>query len=318
MNSLILEFMQGVVSFGFNGLLPTMCLLFAVGIVGRILVVYTVKRNDWFVREFEKRVDQFIVVQDPSKKLSFFVIAKRLLEKTFYELFEVHARMKRARHDFVTPFSDRFFLIKEGTAWLVKDTLKAVKFIRDDGQREANLLLVSKSVFQKNPCFSKAFGIIPVGALNESLNILPGMFVVMGIFGTFLGIMSALPGLSGVDPSNIEATRDVVDKFLIKTSHAMTASALGIAFMIVMNFFNATFNPERIFVAAVDRFENALSHLWNRCDNNELPEHIPSFDEHKDPIEALAEQSVERELAKRDKSYRRKGNPNDDFSATGS
>ena len=49
----------------------------------------TVKRHEWFAREFEKRVNRYL--EDESEgaqeSVSFYVIAKRLFEKTFYEDF---------------------------------------------------------------------------------------------------------------------------------------------------------------------------------------------------------------------------------------
>jgi hypothetical protein len=48
----------------------------------------------------------------------------------------------------------------------------------------------------------------------------------------------------------------------------------------------------------VDRLESSLDKVWNVSTNNDLPKDIPQFDEHKDPVDALAEQAVDMEYAK--------------------
>ena len=57
-------------------------------------------------------------------------------------------------------------------------------------------------MFENNPCFRKVFGYIPISVSNDFLAVLPGLFIVGGIFGTFLGIMKALPELGGMEVSD--------------------------------------------------------------------------------------------------------------------
>ncbi len=66
---------------------------------------------------------------------------------------------------------------------------------------------------------------------------MPSIFIVGGIFGTFLGIMKALPELTAMDITNAEASKLVIDVFLIKISFALS-TILGIVLSIVMSFMN--------------------------------------------------------------------------------
>ncbi|OFZ71448.1 MAG: hypothetical protein A2451_01275, partial [Bdellovibrionales bacterium RIFOXYC2_FULL_39_8] len=234
-----------------------------------------------------------------TKATSFFVTAKRLLEKTYYELFEYRAIMKRRKPDYVLALSDRLFLIQFGVAILVKDTIKQIKFLKHGGQ-PPKLMEISKNVFQNNPCFKNIFGIFlfPSGVLNDIINIMPGMFIIGGIFGTFLGIMQALPTLGGMDLQDVEGTKRIMDGFLVSMAFSMGTSIIGILLSVGMTFVNTTFNPEKLFVSIVDRFENCLDMLWNRSTDNQLPSEIPNFDEHRDPLEALAEEAVRNQLSK--------------------
>lgn len=189
--------------------------------------------------------------------------------------------------------SDRLFLIKQGCAWLVKDMQKQIRHLRH-GKTDAQpkLMQMTRSSLQNNPAFNKLFGVVPSAPINEVLNILPGIFIVAGIFGTFLGIMKALPELGTMDLANSEKSKEVMDQFLLKISFAMSTSLVGIMLSIVMNFFNTLFSPDKKFVEIVERFENALDLLWSRSNNNDLPEDIPDFDEHRDAIDALAENAI--------------------------
>jgi hypothetical protein len=283
----------------FNHVLyPIMGITFVFGIAARYLIYHTVKREDWFSREFSKRVQRFVESEDSHRSMSFYVTAKRLLERTYYELFEIRGIMKRRKLDYITTPADRLFLIQHGCAWFVRDTLKQIKFMKHE-KSEPKFLEVSKAVFEHNPCFNKLFGLIPLNALNDVLNTLPGLFIMAGIFGNFLGIMEALPTLSGMDLSDPEGTKMIMDGFLLKVSFSVGASIVGIAFSIIFQIFNTICSPEKLFFDVVNRFDNTLGNLWNRCDNNTLPQQISEFDEHRDPIEALAELAIEKEIGSR-------------------
>lgn len=276
-------------------IMPLMFLGFFAAIVLRSLIYYTVKREAFFAQEFEKRVNAHLEADAHLGSRSFFVICKRLLEKTYYEMFELRAIMKRRKADHILQPSDRIFLVQQGMAYLVKDTLKELKFVKYDGIRPPLLDMV-KGVFATNPCFTRVFGYLPVSVFNDLLNIIPGLFIVGGIFGTFLGIMQALPELGAMDIRDPESTKLVMDTFLAKIAFSMSTSTVGIMLSVMMTVFNNFFSPERLFVKIVDRFERSLFRLWSRCDDNRLPEQIPDFDEHRDPLEALASMAVEKGL----------------------
>src|SRR6185437_308287 len=109
-------------------ILPAMFVVFAGLVTLRALIYYTVSRENAFAKEFELRVNDFLRHDDPHGSRSFFVLCKKLLEKTFYEMFESRSVAKRTRLDYVTEPGDRAFLVHQGMAYLVRDTLKEVQF----------------------------------------------------------------------------------------------------------------------------------------------------------------------------------------------
>lgn len=273
--------------------------IFALAIVFRVLVYYTVRRHEWFAQEFEKRVNRFMDNETPGdvKNVSFYVLSKKLLENTYYEVFEMRDRVLRRKYDNIMRLSDRIFLIKPGCAWLVRDILKQLKFLKwtNDTPKMIN---ITKSTFNQNPCFNQVFGLIPIGTLNDLLSILPGLFVVAGILGTFLGIRGGLSSLGTMSLEDLEATKKVMDHFLGEIAYAMGSSIVGIALSLSMHIWNTIFSPEKSFFSMINRFEAALDLLWYRSDSNTYPEQSTAFDENRDPLEALAAESINAQIAR--------------------
>lgn len=294
--------MEVLVKFGeyFVSLLPWMMgAFFFVGCFFRYFINYTVKRHEWFAREFEKRVHHFMESQTPGevKDVSFFVLTKKLLEKTYYEAFEIREKFQRRKYDRVMHWSDRLFLVKQGCAWLVKDILKQIKFLKWTNDTP-KLLHITKATLHHNPCFNRIFGIFPLSTSNDIVSVMPGLFVVAGILGTFIGIAKGLPELAAMDMADMDTTQKIMGSFLGEISFAMNSSIFGIAFSLVMHVFNTVHSPERSYVSMVDRFESAMDLLWYRSDSNNYPAQLAEFDEHKDPSEALAEEAIRLEVEK--------------------
>ncbi len=276
---------------------PLMMGAFVFGVFFRYMIFHTVKRHEWFGREFENRVGLFLSneMDHKSHNASFFVITKRLLERTYYEVFEKREHLRKKNPDKLMLLSDRVFLVKMGCAWLVHDILKQIRFLKY-GSQPPKLINITKNTLAKNPAFNRVFGLIPSIGLNDLLNILPNLFVIGGIFGTFLGVMQGLPELSAMDLNDPEKTKMIMDTFLTEVSTSMFSSVTGIFLSVTMTLVNTAFSPERRFVDIVDRFENALDLLWNYSYSNEVPTGMKQFDENVDPAEALASAALNSEL----------------------
>lgn len=293
---LVQGMVDGVVVFATDLLMPCMVVFFVFAITLRTLIYYTVKREDWFSKEFSKRVRKFLDARNESAEQSFYVVCKRLLEITYYEVFEVRAILKRRNPDAIMTVADRVFLVQQGAARIVIDTLKQIKYLKHGGERP-KFLEISNTVYRNNPCFNRVFGIIPVSVFNDFLNTVPGLFIVGGIFGTFLGIMKALPELGGMNLSDIEGSKLIMDNFLLKISFSMSTSIVGIVLSVCMTLCNTFLSCEKVYVDTVERFENELDFLWNMSSSNKLPNEVSSFEADRDPIEVLAEDLIAKELS---------------------
>ena len=96
----------------------------------------------------------------------------------------------------------------------------------------------------------------------------------------------------------MDNTKNVMDRLLFEISYAMSSSLSGITFSLLLNFINVIFSPDRVFVSMIDRFESSMDLLWYRSDHNQFPSSEKPFDENRDPEEALAEESLNIEIAK--------------------
>lgn len=285
---------DGVVVFATDLLMPAMAIFFVLAMSLRFLIYYTVKREDWFSKEFSKRVKKFMNAREEKADQSFYVISKRLLEITYYEVFEVRSILKRRNPDAIMTLTDRIFLVQQGSARMVDDILKQIKYLKW-GERP-KFLEISNNVLRNNPCFNRVFGIIPVSVFNDFLNTVPGLFIVGGIFGTFLGIMKALPELGGMNLGDVEASKLVMDNFLLKISFSMSTSIIGIILSVSMSLANTFFSCEKAYMETVERLENEMDTLWNMSSSNKLPKDLSTFEADRDPIEVLSQDLIAREL----------------------
>lgn len=291
---IVQKFVDAIVVFATDLLMPSMAVFFFVAVTLRFFVYLTVKREEWFIKEFSKRVRKFMDLRNEESNQSFFITCKRLLEITFYEVFEIRSIMKRRNPDAIMTLADRVFLVQQGSARIVSDLLRQMRYLKW-GERPKFLEIANNSL-RNNPCFNKVFGIIPVSRFNDFLNTIPGLFIVAGIFGTFLGIMKALPELGGMNLADVEASKLVMDNFLLKISFSMSTSIIGIILSVSMGIVNTFFSCEKVYMETIERLESDMDVLWNMSESNKLPNEIENFDAERDPIEVLSEDLISKEL----------------------
>ncbi|HLD99808.1 MAG TPA: hypothetical protein VJB59_06090 [Bdellovibrionota bacterium] len=276
MSDTISQFLLGhLTQFLSTIVLPIMLFAFIGGILARVLMYYVARVEYRFSLEFEKRVRFHFSTPDAPKVSSFYRLTRILLEKTFLDCFETRDKYKRRSLDYITSVVDRLFLNQDGAKRLVDDTLRQIRYFRKEGM-PPKMIEVSKAVYENNPYFNRLFGIFPVSIVHELLNILPGLFLIGGILGTFLGISKGLPELGGMNLENLQDTKRVMDLFLGDISQAMVKSILGIGFSAAMTLVNTFFSIEGLYYNLVNRYSSALEYLWNETTTNEVEQPQPA------------------------------------------
>ena len=100
MKEMVQTLIENISSFAGDYLISIIIGAFIGAVMLRALIYFTVTRHQWFAKEFEKRVDRF--VENATKTAvpnSFYVLSKRLLEKTYYENFEMRSKLRRRKPD---------------------------------------------------------------------------------------------------------------------------------------------------------------------------------------------------------------------------
>ncbi len=269
MNASIVDLINIIVLYATDYLMPFLLIAFILAVIARLLITVIIQRQRRFVKEFCKRVHQYIV-NNPDSSGSFYQLFKRFLATTYFESFELRAKYKRRSQDHVMTIEDRVFLIQDGIIRLIDDLLKHARYLRKEELQQPDFHEITNNVFSSNPVFNRVFGIFSMSRTNDVLVILPGIFIVAGIFGTFLGIMKALPELTGMDITNAEASKAVIDSFLIKIAFALSTSILGIILSVLMSFLNTLLSPDSTYLEIVDSFKSATEILWKKSENNQL------------------------------------------------
>jgi len=248
--------------------MPILLICFILAVIARILITIIIRRQNRFVKEYCKRVHQYIY-DNPDSKGTFYRLFKRFLVVTYFESFELRTKYKRRNQDHVMTIEDRVFLIQDGIIRLIDDFLNHARYLRKEDVKQPNFHEITNNAFSSNPVFNRVFGLLPMSRTNDILNILPGIFIVAGIFGTFLGIMKALPELTGMDITNAEASKVVIDSFLINIAFALSTSILGIILSVIMTFLNTLFSPDNTYLDIINSFKSATEVLWNKSDTKQ-------------------------------------------------
>lgn len=265
----------GLIEFATGYLILFMFVVFCLGFFMRTIIYYTVRREWFFVKEFTKRVREYYSDRfNKERSTSFYIVASNVMRQAFHDVFEKRRIYMRRKPDHIMSMSDRVFLVEDGVSRLVKDTLSQIKYCKRESHTTSMMLETSKAVFENNPVFNRVFGIIPLNLVNEFLNILPGLFIIGGIFGTFLGIMKALPALGNMELSDPAGTKEVMDIFLLKISFSMSTSIVGILLSVAMTSVNTIFSPEGPYYKLVNQFTNTMNLIWNETKTNLLPERV--------------------------------------------
>ncbi|MGZ3738164.1 MAG: hypothetical protein ACXVB9_02250 [Bdellovibrionota bacterium] len=257
--------------------MPIMIGAFFFGVIVRVLMFYYARAQNNFTLEFEKRVRanlELTAGDELMRPQSFQVFVGDMLELTFFECFELRHKKEGRRADQASSLADRLFLIREGMRRTIADTKRMIRYLRKDATPYSRLMEITKSVFDSNPYFNRMVGMLPVSLMHELTNILSGLFIVGGIFGTFLNISKGLPELGNIDLTHPEEAKQIMDMFLVSVSQSMVKSIVGIFLSVVMSLVNTFFAPDQIYYNAINRFAGILDTSWNETVSNDPAPHV--------------------------------------------
>jgi hypothetical protein len=101
-----------------------------------------------------------------------------------------------------------------------------------------NYFDLADRILEKDKHYNYILKYLPIAPITRLINVLPGLFVVLGIFGTFIGISMALPQIAKMDFNNLDAAGAVLTSFVLAVTYAMKTSIAGILFSLIMTLLN--------------------------------------------------------------------------------
>jgi hypothetical protein len=129
-------------------------------------------------------------------------------------------------------------------------------------QTPPNFSELTHRILGQDPNWTNILKRLPLEGISRIIDIMPGLFVVFGVFGTFVGISMALPEIANIDFNNIETSGETLAAFVTKTAYAMETSLAGIVFSVVMTVMNSLFPIKDVRQRIVKKVETSLQTLW--------------------------------------------------------
>ncbi len=248
-------------------LIPFMCGAFIVGIGFRACLYFLKKSQLKFAKHIEKKIYMYLIEGErkhegvEKHKENFPALTRELVNVSYNELYEMKIEKMRRKLDYVTTMTDRMFLLLEGAKRLNHDLAIQLRYHRTE-ETQPNFEEITNYVTTTNPAYSRLFGIFSNRSLSSCISLLPGLFVIGGIFGTFVGIMQGLPELSNMDLTSPELTKKTMDAFLINIAYSMNTSLVGIALCVMMNVLNTIFDSEDLDEEFSEKIKSCLVLTW--------------------------------------------------------
>lgn len=258
-----------LINYGTDNLMMIMTIVFFVGIILKFLMYYLLKAEYGFSAAIETRTHRYLNNEyKESKKISkFHELVEFILRKSFNEMYVARKKQFRKRKgDPSVAVLSKMFLVEVGAQSLINDTLNQTKY--HHAGSPPDIESISKYVYRSNPYFNRLWGIIPIGMANNVFTILPSLFIIGGIFGTFLGISKGLPALKAIDPGNIVAAQVTLENFLQSMTFAMYSSVVGIFLSVCFTIINAFLSFNNIYLSLVDKFTHSMELLWKETNSN--------------------------------------------------
>jgi hypothetical protein len=147
-------------------------------------------------------------------------------------------------------------------------------------QTPPNFSELTQRILGQDKHWTTLFKHLPIDGISRLIDVMPGLFVVFGVFGTFVGISIALPEIAKIDFNNLEGSGETLTRFVLNTAYAMETSLAGIVFSVLTTFMNTIYPIKEVRQRIHKKIETSLQTLWyhvsisGKNDQNELNQAI--------------------------------------------
>lgn len=225
-----------------------------------------------FTREIEKRVERDDIAKVELDDVEEYV--ESLLDDVSSSLPSRGLRLEKPRELSEEPESDqeseeeeaparRIVSVREyaqGSQSLINSLKGETNAFK--ANQKPNFEQLAHRVMSKDRHWVKLHGLVSIDGVTRIIDVLPGIFIIIGIFGTFVGITSALPRIAEIDFNNISNSSSVLSVFVRDVSFAMHTSIAGIAFSLILSLLNTLFPISSVRNNTAREVEDCLEYLW--------------------------------------------------------
>ncbi len=274
-------------------LIPFMCISFVLGLAATFSLWFLKRSQLIYAKQIEKKIYMFLIDKEKTNmeietsKNDFYALIGSLMNVAHLELYEMKIQKMRRKLDYVTSMTDRMFLLIEGSNRLMKDVIMQSRYY-DQTNDQPDFQEITTYAVRTNPAYNRLFGIFTNRSLSSILTLLPGLFVIGGIFGTFVGIMMGLPELTHMDLSDAVMTKKTMDAFLTNIAYSMNTSLVGIILCVCMNIFNSLFDADDLEDEFAEKLKSCLALTWREVlTNRKKKHHLSPMGEEPPPIKLI-------------------------------
>jgi len=121
---------------------------------------------------------------------------------------------------------------------------------------------LTQRIMSQDPHWTKVMKHFAIDSVVRMIDVLPGLFIVLGVFGTFIGISMALPEIAGIDFNDLDGSAATLNRFVLSVTYAMKTSIAGIFFSLVLTVLNTIFPIKGTRYRVFKKVEVALQTFW--------------------------------------------------------
>lgn len=129
-------------------------------------------------------------------------------------------------------------------------------------QTPPNFTELTHRIMSQDPHWVKTMKHFPIDGVTRMIDILPGLFIVFGVFGTFIGISMALPEIANIDFNDLDKSADTLMSFVLNVTFAMKTSIAGIFFSLILTVLNTMFPIKEMRLRIFKKVETSVQMLW--------------------------------------------------------
>jgi hypothetical protein len=258
-------------------LIEIMGAVLLVALVFRYLSYRATKRDKVYYNTFSATVEKTLEKSDPPKSvenldqwLKGFLdeVSTKLPQRT---LRTVHQATPNGSEESISSFrhQDRQSLTDYAGGHL--SVIHAMKQYSDTlkSPYPPNFNELTNQILSQDGRWVKVAG-VPTETLANMMKILPGLFVVGGIFGTFIGITNALPLIAQIDLSQLDKAAPILQGFVTNVSYSMNTSIAGIVYSVTLTVIN-TWMPISVGRNSIRKnIRRSVEFMWHHMHGNKV------------------------------------------------